>query len=53
MHVYNYKIDVENKKKWYKIELNPSTNALCSFIWMINSKYDSQYDKMIGYLCYY
>ena len=30
-----------------------STNALCSFIWVINSKYVSQYDQMIGYLCYY
>ena len=37
------------------VQDNPfgSTNALYSLIWMINSKYASQYDQMIGYLCYY
>ena len=30
-----------------------STNALRSLIWMINSKYASQYNQMICYLCYY
>ena len=30
-----------------------STNVLRSLIWMINSKYASQYNQMICYLCYY
>ena len=55
MHIltYNYKIDVKNKKKMVQDNPFSSTNALRSLIWMINSKYHSQYDQMIGYLCYY
>ena len=41
---YNYKIDVENKKKMVQDDPFSSTNVLCSLIWMINSKYASQYD---------
>ena len=38
-----------------KVQDDPfnSTNALRSSIWMINLKYASQFDQMIGYLCYY
>ena len=38
-----------------KVQDDPfnSTNALRSSIWMINLKYDSQFDQMIGYLYYY
>ena len=50
---YNYKIDVENKKKMVQDDPFTSANALRSLIEMINSKYASQYDQMIGYLCYY
>ena len=41
---YNYKIDVENKKKMVQDDPFSSTNVLRSLIWMINSKYASQYD---------
>ena len=54
MYLHTTTIDVENKKKMVQDDpFTSSTNALRLLIWMINSKYGSQYNQMICYLCYY